>query len=75
MSGTYVRVLAPIPQRRIDDRIRQLSAQLVAAQDGDLEPLLQKLLELVHQKNERLRTRAARLLLNGEHLEPERSGL
>lgn len=56
--------------RRIDDRIRQLCA--VAATDDDSEPFLQELLQLVHVKSERLRTRAARLLLNSEHLEPER---
>ena len=60
------------PERRIDDRIRELCAKLKATSNSDLEPILQELLELVHQKMERLRRRAARLLLKGEHLEPER---
>jgi hypothetical protein len=61
-----------VPQRRIDDRIRKLCATAQAASHRDLEPILQELLALVHQKVERLRRRAARLLLKGEHLEPER---
>lgn len=32
----------------------------------------QQLINLIHQKGERLRSRAARLLIKGEHLEPER---
>jgi len=36
------------------------------------EPALQERLRLAHQKNERLKRRAARLLLKDEHLEPER---
>ncbi len=63
------------PQRRIDDRIRKLCTKLKAAASAsarDVEPVLQELLGLVHRKNERLKRRAARLLLKGEHLEPER---
>jgi hypothetical protein len=44
----------------------------MAASDGDIEPALQELLELVHQKLEELKRRAARALLKGEHLQPER---
>lgn len=40
--------------------------------DGNLESLLQELLKLVHEKTNRLRNRAARLLLKGGEL---RSGL
>lgn len=58
------------PQRRIDDRIRNLCARVMA--DGDVGPVLQELLELVHQKVEVLKVRAARVLLKGERLEPER---
>ena len=61
-----------VPQRRIDDRIRKLSAKIHAASDGDSKPDLQELLKLIHQKNERLKRRAAGLLLIGEKLEPER---
>jgi len=61
------------PQRRIDDRIRKLCTKLKAAASArDVEPVLQEILGLVHRKNERLKRRAARLLLKGEHLEPER---
>ena len=59
-------------QRRIDDRIRKLCATAKVAPDGDLEPMLQELLALVHEKGERLRKRAVKLLLKGEKLEPER---
>ena len=64
-----------VPKRRIDDRIRALCARLTACGNGDLEPILQELLELVHRKNERLARRAARLLLKGQHLEPERRAM
>jgi hypothetical protein len=60
------------PRRRIDDRIRELSSKVQFAADSDLDPVLQELLRLVHEKGERLKIRAARLLLNGEQLEPER---
>jgi len=62
----------PIPQRRIDDRIRELCAQLKTASADDLQSILKQLLTLVHQKSDRLRRRGARLLLSGEHLEGER---
>jgi hypothetical protein len=58
--------------RRIDDRLRQLCAKSLTAADGELEPIRQELLKLLHHKVERLKRRAARLLLGGEHLEPER---
>ena len=71
-DATSLRVdIVTVPQRRIDDRIRVLCAKLQAASHGDLETILQELLKLVHQKNERLKRRAARLLLKGD-LEPER---
>jgi hypothetical protein len=60
------------PQRRIDDRIRQLCTRAQSASDRDLEAVLQELLALVHEKGERLKGRAARLLLKGEQLESER---
>lgn len=58
--------------RRVDDRIRELYAKASSAPNEDLEPILQELLALVHRKSERLKRRAARLLLKGDHLEPER---
>jgi hypothetical protein len=60
------------PRRRIDDRIRMVCASLTAASNGDAEPALRELLRLVHQKADRLKSRAARLLLNGDHLDGER---
>ncbi len=59
------------PERRIDDRIRILCSKLAAPPNGDFENLLQELLELIHEKVERLRTSAARLLLKGEPLESQ----
>jgi hypothetical protein len=61
-----------VSERRMDDRIRAVCARLKDATEGGFETLLQELLELVHQKNARLKRRAARLLLKGEPLEPER---
>jgi hypothetical protein len=61
-----------VPQRRIDDRIRALCAKAKDAPEDGLDTHLHDLLELFRQKNERLRTRAARLLLKNERLEPER---
>ena len=61
-----------VPQRRLDDRLRELSAQARTASNRNLKPLLREFLALVHQKSERLKRRAARLLLMGEELEPER---
>jgi hypothetical protein len=61
------------PQRRIDDKLRNLCAKVLAASDdGDLESVRQEFLALVHEKLQRLKSRAARLFLNGERLEPER---
>ena len=61
-----------VPQRRIDDRIRQLCANVTAGSCADAEPALQELLALFRQKAERLKMRAGKLLLNGEHLDGER---
>lgn len=60
------------PQRRIDDRIYKLFTELQEAEEGDVETLLQMLLELIRQKNERLKTRAAKVLLKGKPLGRER---
>jgi hypothetical protein len=60
------------PQRRIDDRLRTLCVKALHASVDELESVREELLALVHQKGERLKRRAARLLLQGDHLEPER---
>jgi len=61
-----------IPQRRIDDRLRTLCVKALHASLDELECIREELITLVHQKCERLKRRAARLLLMGDHLEPER---
>jgi hypothetical protein len=61
----------PPPQRRIEDRIRELSAK-AAATDGDLEPALE-LYELLQRTIEHLRKRATSLLVERKPLlEPRR---
>lgn len=62
-------------ERRIDDRLRALSGKAITARDDERQSILQELLELVHQKSERLRRRATGLLLKRGHLEPERRKL
>lgn len=63
----------PLPQRRIEDRIRELCANAVAAKDGDLEPALQQLSQLLRATIEHMRESATRLLVEGMPLvEPRR---
>ncbi len=58
-----------MPTRRLDDRIRQLCAEIAktCAGSGPLSPeveaTLQELLGAIHEKTERLRSLAARKLL------------
>lgn len=61
------------PQRRIEDRIRELCAKAVAASDGDLEPTLQELSQLLRGTIAHMRNSATKLLLEGKRLpEPRR---
>ena len=61
------------PQRRIEDRIRELCAKAVLATDGDLEPALQELAQLVRETIEHMRTSATNLLVERTPLpEPRR---
>ena len=61
------------PQRRIEDRIRELCGKAVAASDGDLEPTLQELSQLLRGTIEHMRNSATRLLVEGTSLpEPRR---
>lgn len=61
------------PQRRIEDRIRELCVNAKTATNGDLEPVLIELSELVHKTIEHLRKRAQSLLVEGKPLlEPRR---
>jgi hypothetical protein len=61
------------PQRRIEDRIRELCAKTVAATDGDLDLILRELSELLRETIEHMRESATRLLVDGTPLpEPRR---
>jgi phage baseplate assembly protein W len=65
-----------MPTRRLDDRIRQLCAEIAKTPAGsgplspEMEATLQELLGAIHEKTERLRTLAARKLLRTkDHIE------
>ena len=60
------------PQRRIEDRIRELCAKAVASSDADLEPALQELSQLVRRTIEHMRESAKRLLVEGTPLSERR---
>ena len=62
-----------MPARRLDDRIRHLSTQMMEASNGELEAILQELLAAIHEKLERLRIRAAQRFLLGEPSEERRT--
>jgi hypothetical protein len=53
-------------ERRLDDRIRRLSTEIADAKICDVEALLQDLLAAIHEKLDRLRTRAVNQFLRGE---------
>jgi hypothetical protein len=55
-------------ERRLDDRIRRLSDHIADAPTGEVEAILQDLLAAIHEKLERLRTRAANQFLHGKSL-------
>ena len=60
-----------MPTRRLDDRIREICAQISAvgrdpeSSDQQVETLLQQLLEAIHQKVGRVRIIATNKLLQG----------
>jgi hypothetical protein len=61
------------PQRRIEDRIRELCAKVVAATDGEREAILKELRKLLRGTTEHMRKRAASLLVEKKRLsEPRR---
>ena len=63
----------PPLQRRIEDRIRELCTKAVAAADGDREPALEELSQLLHGTIEHMRKRATSLLVERKRLlEPRR---
>lgn len=52
-----------MPTRRLDDRIREMCARVVALKDcDDLDPILEELRAALHQSIERLRMRAVAVL-------------
>jgi hypothetical protein len=59
--------------RRLDDRIRRLSHQVVDASDEELEVILEKLLAAIHEKMERLRSLAVNRFLGGRHPDERRA--
>lgn len=63
----------PPPQRRIEDRIRELCEKVVAATDGDLEAALRELSQLLRGTIEHMRKDATSLLVERKPLlEPRR---
>lgn len=61
------------PQRRIEDRIRELCAKTMAATEDDLEPALQELSQLLRTTIVHMRQSAHKLLVEGTPLpEPRR---
>lgn len=69
--------MSATPTRRLDDRIREICAQIAAAgrdpgsTDQEVETLLQKLLDAIHRKVERMRTIAVNKLLQGNDANKE----
>jgi hypothetical protein len=59
--------------RRIDDRIRELSDQAVTASNGEVEPILKELLAVVREKLHQIRKMAATHIIEGKHLQDRRS--
>ena len=71
--NAYITLQMSPPNRRIEDRIRELCARAAAATDGDLEPVLQELLQLLRTTVEHMRESATKLLIEGAPLpEPRR---
>jgi len=65
--------LMPLPQRRIEDRIRELCVKAVTSTEPDLEPALQELSQLLRGTIQHMRESATRLLVEGTSLsEPRR---
>ena len=62
--------------RRLDDRIRELSALIATTPDADLEPILKELQSAIHEKIELLRKAAAKHLIRIQrhNIKERRSG-
>lgn len=62
-----------IPSRRLDDRIRELCADAVAAKNShQVKSILSELQSAIHQYTRRLRARAAGILTSPFDYPPER---
>lgn len=59
--------------RRVDDRIRELSAKAVRASDDEAGPVLQELLRLMREKLNKVRNMAATHMIEGKNLKDRRS--
>jgi hypothetical protein len=62
-----------MPSRRLDDRIRSLSVQVIDAPKDELEGILQKLLAAIHEKIEQLRSLTANRFRGGKHPKERRA--
>lgn len=61
------------PQRRIEDRIRELCAKAATAPEGDVEPVLVELSQLLRGTIDHMRKNATSLLVERKSLlEPRR---
>ena len=62
-----------LPARRLDDRIRQLCVDAVAAKSSDeARPILAGLQVSIHQYTQRIRQRAAAIFTSSSALPPDR---
>jgi hypothetical protein len=62
-----------MPLRRLDDRIRELSDQVVGASREELDVILPKLRAAIHEKMERFRSLAISRFLGGIHRSERRA--
>jgi len=62
-----------MPFRRLDDRIRRLSDQVIDASRDEVEEILPKLLDAIHEKMERLRDLTMNRFLGGRQPSERRS--
>ena len=53
-----------VHSRNLDDRIRDLCAKAVTAEESELEPVQTELREALREHNERLRRLAAKAMVN-----------
>jgi hypothetical protein len=56
--------LTQVPSRRLEDRIHELCARSLTAQDSELVAIVSALKAALHEHTDRLRNLAARKLVN-----------